>query len=196
MSFIMAFLQIYQELLSLATFLRVHSNSEKVPYLSWQNTYPNLKTTCHIKLKIILRTKLVENFELWELFAKYLIYVAASLTCALIYSLTKFVLEDDFKDSCVLKIVQNIKTNTWRSLLLRKLQYEESPLLWTKRPAKNNFWGIYDKFNVSNSKYLHCQILFQWGVVRFHDQIFNINSYSFFSSYKTVVGSNIRHQLK
>ena len=52
-SLIIACLQIYQELLSLMTFLWVHSNSKEVSYLSWQNTYPNLKTTCHIKLNFI-----------------------------------------------------------------------------------------------------------------------------------------------
>ena len=72
---ILACLQIYQELLSLVTFLRVHSNSKEVSYLSWQNTHPNLKTTCHIKLKFFLWTKLLENL----LHAKYLISVAASL---------------------------------------------------------------------------------------------------------------------
>ena len=44
----MACLQIYRELLPLATFSRV-SNSEEVSYLYSQNTYLNLKTTCHIK---------------------------------------------------------------------------------------------------------------------------------------------------
>ena len=67
--------KIYRELLSLATFLRVHSNSKEVSYLSWQNTYPNLKTTCHIKLKFFLWTKLLENL----LHAEYLISVAAAL---------------------------------------------------------------------------------------------------------------------
>ena len=71
----MACLQIYRELLSLATFLRVHSNSKEVSYLSWQNTYPNLKTTCHIKLKFFLLNKLIENL----LLAKYLISVTAHL---------------------------------------------------------------------------------------------------------------------
>ena len=33
--------KIYPELLSLTAILRVHSNSEEVSYLSWQNTYPN-----------------------------------------------------------------------------------------------------------------------------------------------------------
>ena len=47
----MACLQIYRELLNLPTFLRVHSNSKELSYLSWQNTYPNLKTNCHMKLK-------------------------------------------------------------------------------------------------------------------------------------------------
>ena len=71
----MACLQIYRELLSLTTFLRVHSNSKEVSYLSWQNTHPNLKTTCHIKLKFFLWTKLLENL----LLAKYLISVATPL---------------------------------------------------------------------------------------------------------------------
>ena len=66
---------IYGELLSLATFLRVHSNLEEVSYLSWQNTDPNLKPTCHIKLKFFLWTKLVENLFL----AKYLIFVVVPL---------------------------------------------------------------------------------------------------------------------
>ena len=56
-------------------FLRVHSNLKEVSYLSWQNTYPNLKTTSHIKLKFFLWTKLIENL----LLAKYLISVAAPL---------------------------------------------------------------------------------------------------------------------
>ena len=71
----LACLQIYRELLSLVTFFRVHSISEKVAYLSWQNTYPNFKTSCYIKLKFLLRTKLQENL----LLAKYLISVAVSL---------------------------------------------------------------------------------------------------------------------
>ena len=71
----MACLQIYRELLSPTTILRVHLNSKDVFYLSWQNTYPNSKTTCHIKLKFFLRTKLLENL----LLAKYLISVTARL---------------------------------------------------------------------------------------------------------------------
>ena len=71
----MACLQIYRELLSLTTFLRVHSNSKEVSYLSWQNTYPNLKTTGQTKLKFFLWTKLLENL----LLTKYLISVAVPL---------------------------------------------------------------------------------------------------------------------
>ena len=55
----------------LVTFLRVHWNSEEVFYLFWQSTYPNLKTTCHIKLKFFLWNKLPENL----LLAKFLIFV-------------------------------------------------------------------------------------------------------------------------
>ena len=49
-SLILAYLPIYQELLLLVNFLRVSSNSKEVSYLSWQNAYPNLKTS-RIKLK-------------------------------------------------------------------------------------------------------------------------------------------------
>ena len=71
----MACLQICRELLSLATFLRVYSNSKEVSYLCWQNRYPNLKTTCHIKLKYFLWTKLLESL----LLTKCLISVTATL---------------------------------------------------------------------------------------------------------------------
>ena len=67
--------EIYRELLPLATYLRVHSNSKEVSYLSWQIKYSNLKTSCHTKLKFFLWTKLLENL----LIAKYLISVAATL---------------------------------------------------------------------------------------------------------------------
>ena len=61
--------------MSFATFLRVHSNSKEVSYLYWQNSYPNLKTTCHIKLKFYLWTEILEGL----LLAKYLIPVDATL---------------------------------------------------------------------------------------------------------------------
>ena len=67
----MACLQIYRELLSHATFLRVHSNSEELSYLSWQNMYPN-----YINLKFFLWTKLLGKL----LLAKYLMSVAAPLS--------------------------------------------------------------------------------------------------------------------
>ena len=74
-SLVFIYLEIYRELLSLVPFLWVHSNLKEVSYLSWQNTYPNLKTTCHIKLKFFLWTKLLENLVL----AKCLISVNAPL---------------------------------------------------------------------------------------------------------------------
>ena len=84
----MACLQIYRELLSLATFLRVHSNSKEVSYLYWQNRYPNLKTTCHIELKVFLWTKPLESL----LLAKYLISVAANLMISATWSLSSLCL--------------------------------------------------------------------------------------------------------
>ena len=65
-----------EKLLSLMIFLRVCSNSKEVFYLSWQTTYPNLKTACHIKLKCFLWTLLLESL----LLAKYLISITAPLT--------------------------------------------------------------------------------------------------------------------
>ena len=56
-------------------FFRVHWNSKVVSYLPWQNKYPNLKTTCHIKPKLFLWTRLSNNL----LLAKYLVSVAATL---------------------------------------------------------------------------------------------------------------------
>ena len=73
--------KICHKLLSLATFLPIHSNSKEVSYHPEQNLYPNLKTICHIKSKFFLWTKLLENF----LFAKYFMSVAAPLRCHLQY---------------------------------------------------------------------------------------------------------------
>ena len=56
-------------------FSRFHWNSKEVSYLSWQKKYPNLKTTCHIKLKLFLWTKLEEIL----LLAKYLIFFTVAL---------------------------------------------------------------------------------------------------------------------
>ena len=41
-------------------FFRSSVKLKKLSFLSWQNTYPNLKTTYHIKLKLFLWTKLLE----------------------------------------------------------------------------------------------------------------------------------------
>ena len=68
--------KIYQELPLLGTFFQVHSNLKEVSYLFWQNIYPDLKTTCHIKLIFFLWTKLLDNL----LHAKYFISVTAPLT--------------------------------------------------------------------------------------------------------------------
>ena len=66
-SLIIACLQIYRELLSLMTFLRVHSNSKEVSYLPWQNTYPNLKTTCHIKLNFLFWNWTHRKLNPWKI---------------------------------------------------------------------------------------------------------------------------------
>ena len=43
------------------TFHRVHSNSEEVSYIPWQNKYPDLKTTYYKKPEFLLWTKLLET---------------------------------------------------------------------------------------------------------------------------------------
>ena len=74
-------LHIFRELLSLVIFLRAHSKSKEVSYLSWQNTYPNLKTTCHVKLKIFSWTKLLENLLLFIRFTGKLFSVSFWESC-------------------------------------------------------------------------------------------------------------------
>ena len=53
----------------------IYLNLKEVAYLSWQNRYHNLKTTCQIKLNFFSWTKLLERL----LLKKYLISVAVSL---------------------------------------------------------------------------------------------------------------------
>ena len=59
----------------LSNFFQVHSNSKEVSYLPWQNKYPKLKTTCHIKAKCFVWSEHLVNLHL----VKYLISVAAAL---------------------------------------------------------------------------------------------------------------------
>ena len=85
-SSIMAFLQIYENYCRLKLFSDFIQTQQEVSYLSWQNTYPNLKTTCYIKLKCFLWTKHLENL----LFAKYLISVTVTLNISFIAKMLKF----------------------------------------------------------------------------------------------------------
>ena len=64
----------FTEIIVARDFLRVHSNSKEVSYLPWQNKYPNLKTTYHIKPHFFLWTNLPKNLHL----EKHLIFVAAA----------------------------------------------------------------------------------------------------------------------
>ena len=96
-------LQIYRELLPLAIFLWVHSNSKEVSYFSWQNTYPNLKSTCHFKLRFFMWTKLLENLVL----VKYLISVAAALIIELTNISYQFILIFSMKLSKFLSVTTN-----------------------------------------------------------------------------------------
>ena len=70
------------------------------------------------------------------------------LTCVLIYSLRKCVLEDGFKDSCVLKVLLNVQ----------KFIPDELSLFSMKSCTKDNFSGIDETFNMTNSTNLDCQM--------------------------------------
>ena len=80
-SLIMACLQIYREVLPLAIFLPSSFRLKRgilpllTKYLSYSEEMHILKTTCHIKLRFFLWTKLLEKL----LLVKYLIFVAANL---------------------------------------------------------------------------------------------------------------------
>ena len=76
------------------------------------NTYPNLKTTCHIKLKFFLWTKLLKNL----LLAKYPISVAASL---MILSLLIYL----FKSLVFLKIHVKLWICIYKELFYYTLSY-------------------------------------------------------------------------
>ena len=128
----MTCLQIYRELLSLPTFLGVHSNSKEVSYLSWQNIYPNLKTTCHIKLKFFLWTKPLHKF----LLANYLI-----CTAHLSNQSNKFFMHKNFKRGeklcfvvlCFFCSVCNLffkNSLSWKPNLLYYLCVLQSTPLW------------------------------------------------------------------
>ena len=56
-------------------FSRSSFYSNEVSYLPWQNSYPNLKTACHIKQTFFLWVKILEKW----LLEKYLLSVTAIL---------------------------------------------------------------------------------------------------------------------
>ena len=123
----------------LVTFLRVHSNSKEVSYLSKQNTYPNLKTTCHIKLNSFLWTKLLENL----LLAKYLISVTADLSY-------------DIQLTACMNCVK-----LWRKKLrvFREALHWKSFLRRNRKIISQSFWGqninfFFARTNFTNAKAL------------------------------------------
>ena len=115
----MACLQIYRELLFLTTFLRVHSNSKEVSCLSWQNTYSNLETTCHIKLTFFLWNEVLENL----LLANYLMSVTAPLISISRENTTETSLTSK---KCRLAIF--CKLDAWRNVLL----FTGEPSFWSR----------------------------------------------------------------
>ena len=66
-----------------------------------------------------------------------------------------------WRQPCSENFVKLAEKYPWLSLLLRKLQYVESPLFLTKRSAKYNFLGLYTIINITKTKHLDCQMWFQ-----------------------------------
>ena len=85
----MACLQISRELLSFATFLRVHSNSKEVSCLFWQNTYLEKRTyilqnISYLSLRLYGQKKLLsdmitymilKNIHIYSLYLLELVFV-------------------------------------------------------------------------------------------------------------------------
>ena len=64
--------------------------------IAFYNSFLKIELNCDKENMIILNTSSFQK-------------MFSDLTCALIYSLTKYVLEDDFKDSSVLKNLKNLQ---------------------------------------------------------------------------------------
>ena len=74
------------------------------------------------------------SFKYTCLFQKKMLF---NLTFVLIYSLTKCVLEDGFKDNCSENFVIFAEKYLWQSFLLRKLRDTEYWFFWTKIFLRN-----------------------------------------------------------
>ena len=84
----------------------------------------------------------------------------SNFTCVLIYSLTKCALEDGFKDSCVLKILQNLRNTSMTKFTVKDVTVFRVATFLTKYTAKYNFirniYGIYEIFDITKSTNLDC----------------------------------------
>ena len=116
---------------------RVHSNSKEGSYLSWQNTYRNSKTTCDIKLKFFLWTKLPENL----LLAKCLRSATAPLNKKSIHSL------------CFMFLITFLLTAFVFDFFHYLKQLKNTPLTLIQQMHKLVFLWLYLSFH---------QLLFYW----------------------------------
>ena len=77
-------------------------------FIQTQERYPNLKATCHMKLKCFLWTKLLENL----LLAQYLMSVAAPLTaCNFVFCIWMFHLSQSKTSKNLTKIATSINVS-------------------------------------------------------------------------------------
>ena len=90
---------------------------------------------------------------------------------------------------------------TCRNLSMREFTVTEvtvfrlATFLYEALSAKYNFLGIYEIFSITNSANLDCQMLFQWGIISSDYWNFDIDNYSFLSSYEIAIGKNVKQQL-
>ena len=74
-----------------------------------------------------------------------------NLKFVLVYSLAKFVLEDIFKDSYVMKICETCRNISITEFSVKQVtvQYLESTFFWGKRSAKYNLLGTYEILKIT-----------------------------------------------
>ena len=119
-----------------------------------KNCFPNLKLTLALTQTLILTRG---NFP--DTNGNYLLILVNMCSDLLIDKICSWKwYRGQLYSGNVVKFAEKYQ---WRSLLLRKLQYLESPPFWRKRTAKYNFLGIYGIFSVTGSTDLDCKMWFQ-----------------------------------
>ena len=109
--------------------------------LAFYNSFLKTRLNCDEEDMLISNTRSLQKKML------------TNLTCVLIYSLTKNIRENDSGN-----FVKLAEIYPWRSFLLRKLQYLDSPLFERSAPPNIISYMIYEIFIITNNANLTCQM--------------------------------------